>query len=429
MSGARREPAGQSPSAVVEADLTTPASLVPALEGMDEVYYLVHSMEPGGGQGFAERDRVAAENYVRVAREAGVRRTIYLGGIGGAEGSEHLASRREVETLLADAGPEFVALRASMIVGAGSASFGTLVRIVSRLPVLALPAWRERRTQPVAIEDVVACLVAARHVQPGAYDIAGPDALTFAEMTKVIAGVLGARTDLFRCRSATRASKPRSAALITGEERELLEPLMAGLHADLIVEHNRAREVFGVEPTPFEVGARRAIQDMPDVVAAAWAGARRSAPLRTVAGTAAALGALARPATRRVLGVRGLPGRARTSRRQCLDLLEGGCALVLRRVGHATEHTGRGCRAARPRPSRARRWRQRPRSSRPDGCRCRRAQRSWDGPGEHRSASGRARTPGRPGRACPHPRGASGRRDRAPRGAPWDHGRLRSPRA
>lgn len=127
---------------------------------------MVHSMEPGGRQGFVERDRIAATNYVRAAQQAGVRRTIYLGGIGGGDDdSEHLASRLEVEELLADAGPEFVALRASMIVGAGSSSFGTLVRIVSRLPVLAMPAWRDRSTQPIAIEDVVACLVAARRVE------------------------------------------------------------------------------------------------------------------------------------------------------------------------------------------------------------------------------------------------------------------------
>ena len=151
---------------VVQADLSDSESLAPALEGMDEVYYLVHSMEPGGDQGFVERDRVAATNYARAAQQAGVRRTIYLGGIGGdGEDSEHLSSRREVEDVLAGAGPEFVALRASMIVGAGSSSFGTLVRIVSRLPVLAMPSWRDQCTQPIAIDDVVACLVAARDVR------------------------------------------------------------------------------------------------------------------------------------------------------------------------------------------------------------------------------------------------------------------------
>ena len=185
-SASRFDPGTQAQ--IVEADLSDSASLTPALEGMEEAYYLVHSMEPGGGQGFVERDRIAATNYVEAAQRAGLRRTIYLGGIGGGEeDSEHLASRREVEDLLAEAGPEFVALRASMIVGAGSSSFGTLVRIVSRLPVLALPAWRHHSTQPIAIDDVVACLVAARRSATGVYEIAGPDTLTFAEMIEVIA--------------------------------------------------------------------------------------------------------------------------------------------------------------------------------------------------------------------------------------------------
>ena len=255
---------------VVEADLSDSESLAPALEGMEEVFYLVHSMEPGGGQGFVERDRVAATNYVQAAKEAGVRRTIYLGGIGGGEeDSEHLASRREVEDLLAGAGPEFVAVRASMIVGAGSSSFGTLVRIVSRLPVLALPAWRDRSTQPVGIDDVVACLLAARRVQPGAYEIAGPDTLTFAEMTEVIADLLGKTRRSFPLPFSNARLEAAFSALVTGEDQELLEPLMEGLHGDLIVDDNRITETFGVEPTPFAVAAHRAIEAMPDVETAA----------------------------------------------------------------------------------------------------------------------------------------------------------------
>jgi uncharacterized protein YbjT (DUF2867 family) len=249
----------------VEADLSDQRSLVPALEGMDEVYYLVHSMEPGGGQEFAEKDRIAAENYVRIARKAGVRRTIYLGGIGSEEDeSEHLASRREVEGLLEESAPEFVGLRASMIVGSGSASFGTLVRIVSRLPVLALPDWRDRRTQPIAIADVVQCLVKARNVEPGVYEIAGPDNLSFEEMTKVIATLLGDTHRSFPLPFSNAKLEAAAAAVVTGEERELLEPLMAGLDGDLVIRENRATDVFGVELTSFADAARRAIDGMPD---------------------------------------------------------------------------------------------------------------------------------------------------------------------
>lgn len=255
---------------VVEADLADRDSLAPALEGMEEVYYLVHSMEPGGGQGFADRDRVAAENYVAAAREAGVRRTIYLGGIRGADQqqSEHITSRQEVEDLLATAGPEFVALRASMIVGAGSASFGTLVRLVSRLPVLAMPAWRESSTQPIAIDDVVAALVAARRVAPGAYDIAGPDRLTFEEMTEIVSELLGETHRSFPLPFSSSRLEAAVSSLITGEDRSLLEPLMEGLHGDLTVERNDIRDVFGVDPIPFRDAARQAITMMPDVTAA-----------------------------------------------------------------------------------------------------------------------------------------------------------------
>lgn len=250
-------------SLAVEADLADADSLVPALEGMDEVYYLVHSMEPGGKESFSERDRVAAENYARMARIAGVQRTIYLGGVGSDDDeSEHLASRREVEEVLKDASPEFVGLRASMIVGAGNASFGTLVRIVSRLPLLALPSWRSRSTQPIAIEDVVACLIRARDVDPGVYEIAGPDTLTFEEMTKVIADLLGDKHRSIPLPFTSPRLEAAAASMVTGEDRDLLEPLMAGLDGDLKVDHNQACEVFGVDPTPFAESAADAIAAM-----------------------------------------------------------------------------------------------------------------------------------------------------------------------
>lgn len=250
-------------SLAVEADLSDADSLVPALEGMDEVYYLVHSMEPGGDEAFSDRDRTAAENYARMAIQAGVKRTIYLGGVGAEdEESEHLASRREVEVILEQASPEFVALRASMIVGAESASFGTLVRIVSRMPVLALPTWRDRKTQPVAIEDVIACLVRARDIEPGIYELAGPDTLTFEEMTEVIADLLGDKHRSIPLPFSNPRLEAAAASFVTGEDRALLEPLMAGLDGDLLVDRNHVREAFGVEPTPFAKAAAAAIAEM-----------------------------------------------------------------------------------------------------------------------------------------------------------------------
>lgn len=249
------------------ADLCDADTLAPALEGVEQVYYLVHSMEPGAGDdGFAERDRRAAENYAQAARAAGVRRTIYLGGVGAEDdNSEHLASRREVEEVLGGAGPDLVALRASMIVGSGSASFGTLVRVVDRMPVLALPAWRDRRTQPIGIDDVVACLVRARDVEPGVFEIGGPDTLTFEEMIETIAELLGKQRPSFNLPFSSAGAEAAAAAAVTGEDRELLGPLMAGLDGDLLVHDNAVRDVFGVDPQPFAAAARAAISGMPDV--------------------------------------------------------------------------------------------------------------------------------------------------------------------
>ncbi|HEX8648690.1 MAG TPA: NAD(P)H-binding protein [Thermoleophilaceae bacterium] len=246
----------------IEADLSEIESLRPALEGIEEVFYLVHSMEPGS-EGFADRDRRAATNYAEVAASCGVRRTIYLGGIAaGDKGSEHLESRHEVEEVLAAATPEFVGLRASMIVGARSGSFRALVQLVDRLPVLALPSWRESRTQPIAIGDVVECLLAARQTEPGVYDVAGPDVLSFEEMTEVVSELLGQRHRSVSIPFSNAPAEAALAAVVTDEDRALLEPLMAGLHSDLLVDENAASSVFGIEPTPFREAAAGAIEGM-----------------------------------------------------------------------------------------------------------------------------------------------------------------------
>ena len=246
----------------IEADLSDIESLRPALEGIEEVFYLVHSMEPGS-EGFAYRDRRAATNYAEVAASCGVRRTIYLGGVTAEDSkSEHLESRHEVETVLADATPELVALRASMIVGAGSASFRTLVQLVDRLPVLAMPSWRESRTQPIAIEDVVSCLLRAREVDSGVYEIAGPDVLSFEEMTEIVSDLLDQPHRSVSIPISNARAEAALASVITDEERDLIEPLMAGLHSDLLVNENAITRVFGVEPASFRYAASVAIAGM-----------------------------------------------------------------------------------------------------------------------------------------------------------------------
>ena len=259
---------------VVTADLSDEGTLHEALEGVEEAFYLVHSMEPGVAGGFAERDRSAAHNYAACASAAGVRRTIYLGGVS-PEGaaSEHLTSRREVEEILATATPEFIGLRASMIVGGGSGSFRTLVQIVDRLPVLPLPSWRDRRTQPIAVSDVVRCLALARTVVPGVYEIAGDAAPSFEEMTKVVAAALGQPHRSFPLPVSNARVEGTAGAMISDSDRELLEPLMAGLHEDLLVRRNAIREIFGVDPMPFAEAVRVALEEISGEPRTAGAGA------------------------------------------------------------------------------------------------------------------------------------------------------------
>ena len=155
---------------ILQGDAVSGEGLARALEGVEVAYYLIHSMERpraqpvSGEQSFAERERVAAQTFAAAAARAGVGRIVYLGGLTGQAGrpaSRHLASRREVETILLEAVPASVALRASIVIGARSRSFRFLVHLVERMPVLTLPAWRNFRTQPIDGRDIIEMLAAA----------------------------------------------------------------------------------------------------------------------------------------------------------------------------------------------------------------------------------------------------------------------------
>jgi uncharacterized protein YbjT (DUF2867 family) len=248
---------------VVEADLSDRGSLDAAFKDIECAYYLVHSMEAGTADDFADRDREAAENFVAAGKEAGVRRAVYLGGVtSSGEASEHIKSRNEVEEILEQGFPEFVALRASMVVGARSDSFLTLVQLVDRLPVLAMPNWRDKLSQPVAIDDVTGALIAALDIHPGVYDIGGPDILTFEELTEVVSELLGQEHRSFPLPFSSSKLEGLLASAIVDADRDLLTPLMAGLHSNLVADQNCLRRVFEIEPTPFETAARKAIEQL-----------------------------------------------------------------------------------------------------------------------------------------------------------------------
>ncbi len=237
---------------VLAGDAVTGAGLREALDGVDVAYYLIHSMEPSPNGPFAARDRAAAENFARAVQDAGTRRIVYLGGLLPAAGSlsTHLASRLEVERTLLAATPASVALRASIVIGAGSRPFRFLVRLVERLPVVPMPRWRDRRTNPIDERDVIELLTRAAandEISGRSLDAAGPEEITYCKLIERIRDhLLLGRPMLGLGRLEATPIASRIAALIANEEYELIGPLMESLATDLLPGKTRAAELMGV---------------------------------------------------------------------------------------------------------------------------------------------------------------------------------------
>jgi uncharacterized protein YbjT (DUF2867 family) len=252
---------------VARGDLLDGVGLDAALDGCSVAYYLVHSMEstPDGADAFASRDRRAAERFAAAAAAAGVERVVYLGGLAPQTGipSAHIASRVEVEEILLDAAPGATALRASILVGARSASFRILVRLVERLRLLPLPAWRDNVTRPIAERDAIEFLARTAAIPASAgrsLDIAGPDVLSYGEMIERIAEQMGVgRTPIGLGVSFTSPASVVVAA-VTGQPLELVRPLMESLEHDLLPrDANTAPQLYGIRTLPFERAVDRAL--------------------------------------------------------------------------------------------------------------------------------------------------------------------------
>ncbi|MCK9249304.1 MAG: NAD(P)H-binding protein [Solirubrobacteraceae bacterium] len=254
---------------VVVGDVLTGAGLDEALDGIDVAYYLVHSMEASAdGTSFSDRERASAERFADAAARAGLRRLVYLGVMvdEDRDPTPHLRSRLEVERTLLAATPESLALRASIAIGHRSRSFRFLVRLVERMPVLALPPWREHRTQPIDQRDVIAALAAAAAVdltdEPRrSLDVAGPDVLSYGQMIERIrdAMVVGRPTLPFPWAITPIAG--RVAAVLAGESEDLVLPLMSGLTGDLVARDDRWTSLLGVRPHRFDAAVERALAD------------------------------------------------------------------------------------------------------------------------------------------------------------------------
>ncbi|MET9437095.1 SDR family oxidoreductase [Streptomyces sp. NPDC006551] len=269
---------------VVRGDVTDAESLRPALRDIDVAYYLVHSM--GAGRDFEETDRRAAHTFAEAARAAGVRRIVYLGGltprdIPGERLSPHLRSRAEVGRILLDSGVPTTVLRAAVVIGSGSASFEMLRYLTERLPVMVTPSWVATRVQPIAVRDVLRYLVGSArmpdHVNR-AFDIGGPDILTYRDMMVRYAAVAGLpRRLILPVPMLTPRLSSQWIGLVTPVPASLARPLAESLRHEVVcAEHDIATHVPDPPgtPVPFDRALSLALQRVRDAeVTTRWSSA------------------------------------------------------------------------------------------------------------------------------------------------------------
>jgi uncharacterized protein YbjT (DUF2867 family) len=248
-----------------EGDVTRPETLTGAGRDADVAYYLVHSMGRGGRGDYGERDRRAAGAFARMANQEGIKRVVYLGGLGDRPRSKHLRSRHETAEVLRSEGPPLTYFRAAMVVGAGSESYRTLRYLVERLPAMIAPAWLDTPTQPIAVDDVLAYLVAALAVAASEnreIQIGGSDVLSYAEMLDRMSDVLDRRR---RPKLRVPLLSPWLSSLwiglVTPVDAGVARPLVEGLSTTTVVTDPTAASLFDVAPMPFVEALRRAREE------------------------------------------------------------------------------------------------------------------------------------------------------------------------
>ena len=251
-----------SSTEVVQADCLDRTSLALALEGVDTAYYLVHSMGSSGQ--FEDEDRQAARNFADAAREQGVRRIIYLGGLGNQDQalSAHLRSRHEVADILRGSGVPTIEFRASIVIGSGSLSFEMIRALVQRLPVMICPQWVEIKAQPIAIEDVVAYLVAALELRlegSAVFEIGGPDQVSYGEIMQEYARQCGLRRWMIPVPVLTPRLSSLWLGLVTPIYARVGRKLIESMRNPTLVCDPSALTTFGIKPKGLRESIERAL--------------------------------------------------------------------------------------------------------------------------------------------------------------------------
>ena len=245
--------------APVAADISDASSLQPALQGCSHAYYLVHSL---ASDDFESEDAEGARAFGKAAAAAGVRRIVYLGGLGEDRDdlSAHLRSRREVESLLSEGGVPVTVLRAGIVVGHGGISWELTRQLVEHLPAMVTPSWVQTRCQPIAIDDVIRYLVGVLDID-GTFDIGGPDVLTYREMLQRVAKIEERRLPIVPVPLLTPGLSSRWLSLITDVDLTTARNLIDSMSNEVVVKDPSIRELVPFEPMPYDDAVRVALKE------------------------------------------------------------------------------------------------------------------------------------------------------------------------
>jgi uncharacterized protein YbjT (DUF2867 family) len=245
----------------VRADVHDPASLDGALRGAEAAYYLVHSLDDAD---FRRRDAAAARAFAVAAGRAGLRRIVYLGGLGddADDLSAHLRSRREVEQMLGEGEVPVTTLRAGIIVGHGGISWEMTRQLVEHLPAMVTPRWVRTRTQPIAVADVVRYLVRILEAPvegSRTFDIGGPDVLEYVEMLRRVAAIEGRRLLVVPVPLLTPRLSSRWLSLVTDVDVQTGRSLVDSMTNEVVVRDHSIRELVPFEPLDYDQAVLQAL--------------------------------------------------------------------------------------------------------------------------------------------------------------------------
>jgi uncharacterized protein YbjT (DUF2867 family) len=248
--------------------------------GIDVAYYLIHSMADGV-QGYIDRDYRAATNFSLAAREAGIKRIIYLGGLGDCDKfiSPHLEARQDVGEILRSSGVPVTEFRAAIVIGCGSMSFEMIRYLTERLPILPTPRWINTLCQPISIDNLIDYLTASLS-EPTAvshiYEIGGPEVMTYAQIMRGYADARRLKRPLLTLPILTTRMLAYGADIVTPLPSPYLQILIEGLRSEVIVNEPLAQEVFKMDLTTYRQAVQHALKrDGGGEVESYWAGAKR----------------------------------------------------------------------------------------------------------------------------------------------------------